>query len=415
MPSIRLDARTVGALKVETRQEFTDETLPGFGVRVTPRGKKTWFVFFRINGRKRRITLGQYPHVSLASAREAAKIKFGEVAKGIDPAVQRDRARSDYTISELVDKFIASISLKVQTHKDIERRLKNHLVKSLGNRKVGTIRKRDIFDIIDSVVALNYKSEPNRLLKDMRQMFNWAIDREIVQANPCLNIKPPLKEYAKDRVLSPKEILTLWDALNDEKNESWIGTKKDKNKVIGILKLMLILGQRGEVVKAMEWSEVDLTNAVWVIPKEKMKMNNPQRVFLPEQALKILRELKISNGKGKYVFPSPLNEETHILCIQKAVERLREAVGFNFSAHDLRRTVASHMSSMGVPRVVVKKILGHIDRDVIATYDLYAYDFEKQRAWELWAKKLESIFNGDTKVNLSTDQRVWHFNQVGNC
>lgn len=410
MPSIRLDTRTIAALKTESRAEYMDETLPGFGLRVTPNGKKTWFVFYRINGRKRRVTLGQFPNVSLADAREAAKIKFGDIAKGVDPATIRDQIKNDYTVSELVDKFIQSISLKVQTCKDIDRRLQNHLVKKYGNRKVKTLRKPDILELIDAVVALKYKSEPNRLLKDMRQMFNWAIDREIVQFNPCINIKPPLKEYAKDRVLTPKEIFELWEAFNDEKNEQWFGTKKDKNKIIGILKLMLVLGQRGEIVKAMEWAEIDFTNEVWVIPKEKMKMNNPQRVFLPEMALQILRELKISNGKGKYVFSSPYSEDAHITCIQKAVERLRAAAKFKFSAHDLRRTVASHMSSMGVPRVVVKKILGHIDRDVIAAYDLYSYDYEKRKAWELWAKRLEQIINGDTKVNLAVDQRVWQSN-----
>lgn len=412
MPTIKFDARGIASLKVEKRTDYFDESLPCFGIRVTEHNKKTWFIFYNINGRKRRYGIGTFPKVGLADARDAAKILFGEIAKGTDPAGKRDQLKKADTVSMLVEKFVASRSLVVQTHKDIERRLENHLVRHYGSRKVDSIRKPDILDVLDRVVAQGYKSEPNRLLKDLKQMFNWAIDHEIVSMNPCLNVKPPLREYPKDRVLTPDEILKLWKALDDEKNEQWFGTKKDKIKVIGIFKLMLILGQRGEIVRAMEWSEVDIQNSVWTIPKEKMKMNNPQRVFLPEIALKILRELKLVTGQGKYVFPSPTVSGEHIKNSQKAIERLRETTAFEFSAHDLRRTTASHMSSMGVPRVVVKKILGHIDRDVIATYDLYAYDFEKNKAWQLWAERLEKIISGNSNFSIKHDQRVWSEKQT---
>jgi hypothetical protein len=94
------------------------------------------------------------------------------------------------------------------------------------------------------------------------------------------------------------------------------------------------------------------------------------------------------------VFQSPKRPSQHINNPQKALERIQKATGIDFVGHDLWRTVASHMTSMGIPRLTVKKILNHVEREVTAVYDRHSYDPEKREALEAWAKKLQILVSG---------------------
>jgi integrase len=162
------------------------------------------------------------------------------------------------------------------------------------------------------------------------------------------------------------------------------------------LKLQLITGQRkGEVVGA-EWADIDLANKWWTIPKEKAKNNLPHRVPLSPLALKLIKETKESSKESSFLFPSPLKEDSHITepAIDRAIRNNRELFDIkHFVPHDLRRTVASQMTSMGISRLTVSKILNHVESGVTAVYDRHSYDKEKRHALNKWAKRLEEIVN----------------------
>ena len=409
MAKIKLDARTVASLSVELgRQDFFDLSLPCFGIRVTSGRRKTWFVAYRINGRKRRFTLGTFPAVALSDARDRAKALLAEVAKGADPMERKLEARDADTIQDLIEMYLESAKIKKVSWRDDKYKLETYLAPRFGKLKAGLLKKSDVMGILDSVSTKGYKVEPNRILRVIRRMYNWGIERELVTSNPCYKIKNPVREHARARVLTPEEIKRFWDALDSEIVDVWTGTKKDKIKVTAILKLILLTDQRGGEVKKMEWSEIDLSNGVWTIPKEKIKTRNDHRVPLNDQALHILRELKLITGQGRYVFPSPYVVDTHIDNIQKAIERVRVTAGLaNFSAHDLRRTAASHMASMSVPRLVIKKILGHVCSDITGVYDQHSYDFEKSRALKIWGDRVAAILNGQTDFSADSEKTVW--------
>jgi len=170
---------------------------------------------------------------------------------------------------------------------------------------------------------------------------------------------------------------------------------KIKTLSAGIMKLRLLTAQRGAEVMSMEWDELDTETGWWTIPGEKTKNGLAHRVPLTAPALKIIKEMRSAVGEGysKFVFPSPKGL-AHISNPQKALERIQAATGIDFVGHDFRRTAASLMTGMGIPRLTVKKILNHAEREVTAVYDRHSYDAEKREALETWANRLMTIVSG---------------------
>ena len=143
----------------------------------------------------------------------------------------------------------------------------------------------------------------------------------------------------------------------------------------------------------MEWDEIDTETGWWTIPGDKTKNGLSHRVPLTKPALAIIREMKLVVGEDDYsqfVFPSPKGD-AHISNPQKALERIQKATKIDFVGHDFRRTAASMMTGMGIPRLTVKKILNHVEREITAVYDRHSYDAEKREALEAWAERLMKI------------------------
>jgi integrase len=200
-------------------------------------------------------------------------------------------------------------------------------------------------------------------------------------------VRAPAQEGRRDRVLSAEEIAAFWHALDIAKMAE--GTKL-------VLKLQLVTAQRkGEIVSAA-WEEIDLAEGWWTIPAEKAKNRIPHRVPLSPLALDLLQATQALSGDSPWLFPSPRgNKPITPEAVDHALRRPGlEALGFTFVPHDLRRTAASHMTSMGIPRLVVSKILNHVERGVTAVYDRHSYDQEKRQALETWAHKLKNILEG---------------------
>ncbi len=136
----------------------------------------------------------------------------------------------------------------------------------------------------------------------------------------------------------------------------------------------------------MRWEDVELATGWWTIPSERSKNDLSHRVFLVPAA----RSLLPARGDSPWVF---LNRDGTgpMPSTQKSIERIRKRAGIELRGHDLRRTAASHMASIGVPRLVIAKILNHVERGVTAVYDRYSYDREKREALETWARRLDEI------------------------
>ncbi len=385
MPKTNLTARTLEALKPLARGQvdYWDASLPGFGVRVSPGGRKAWVLMYRIGSRKRRLTLGTYPPMMLADARDEAKAALLTVQKGSDPAAEKFEWRKAQTFAQLAELYLEKHAKpNKKSWRLDEKALWRDVVPRLGNRRAREITRRDIRDLLDDIKARGSPIQANRTFEIMRKLFNWAIAEDYLPDSPCQKISKPAKENRRDRVLKEDEIRAVWQAMEAE-----------QPLVAALFKLRLITAQRGGEVASMRWEDIESPSSWWTIPGERTKNGLSHRVPLSPLALEILDGLKTERLEPPWIFPSP-KPGRHLEHMVQATRRIRKRSGVEFVPHDLRRTAASYMTGMGMPRLTVKKILNHVESDVTATYDRHSYDQEKRQALEAWGQRLEEIVSG---------------------
>lgn len=364
----------------------------GFAIRIFPSGEKSWAFIYTYYGRKRRMTLGDYKTMTLSEAR----IKHGDAYKMLknedkDPALaqQQEKAesRDSSTIEGLVEEYIEKWAKPRKRSWKEDRRLLDKNVKPLwGKRKAKDITKRDVVLLLEDFVKRDAPIAANRAFACIRRMFNFAVERDIIANTPCTTIKAPSKENQRDRCLSADEIKAFWKALDS-------ASMSQMTKIA--LKLQLITAQRKGEILGAEWNEINADTCWWAIPENKAKNGIHHRVPLSKLALELIAELKKLNPKSRWLFPSETNK-SHMRgeSIDRAVRRSKgifeKAEIKHFTPHDLRRTAATHMTEMGISRLVVSKILNHVDSSITAIYDRHSYDLEKKNALEAWGKKLHT-------------------------
>jgi integrase len=412
------DAQLKGLKPSNKRRILYEDGGKGFGIRVEPSGRKSFFLEFRFGeGKERRnriITIGQFPRVTLTKARSIAGQYLDEIEQGTDPATTKQTKkitnRNALTVNDLVEEYIekwAKVKKKERSWKEDGRLLKKDITPVMGRKKAKDIRRRDIVLLLDEIVERGAVIIANRVLAVTRKMFNFAVGRDIIDASPCVQIPAPSKENRRERNLSEDEIKVFWDKLDDAKISKEIKLA---------LKFLLITGQRKSEVIEAEWKEFDFKTKWWTIPAKKAKNKQTHRVPLTPMAIEILNEVRQVTGEYQFVFASPVgatkrNPRKQVgsspilgssvdhalrdnLTDDPKTNRINIFKLNHFTPHDLRRTAASMMTRAGVQRLTVKKILNHADREITAVYDRYEYDKEKQKAMQIWDRQLTSILTG---------------------
>ncbi len=402
---VHLTDRFVRAAKARSGelQEIIDAgfNAPGQMVlRISPKGLKTWNLTYRnLAGRRKRYPLGHYPNLSLAKARETAHKLSGRVANGEDPAEdrlkQKKAAREAMSFRELARLYMrdhAKPHKALSSQRGDQRGIDIDLLPALGDRDIRLITRADVVKLLDGIVARGSKVMANRTLALLSVIFTFARNKgylPVDSVHPCQGVPlPGGKEKSRERVLNRQEIATLWKAL-----ESLEGS------TASIYRLMLLTGQRSGEVKAMSWNELDWEEKLWIIPGSKMKNRQEHRVPLSHAALECLEERRQEATSGDWVFPSRFKKMPHIRHLETGMKRLQKACEprlDHFTAHDLRRTVATELSKLGIDDVVIAKILGHTwgDRQVTSVYNRWDKLPEMREALERWASKLGQIATG---------------------
>ncbi|MCZ6846759.1 MAG: tyrosine-type recombinase/integrase, partial [Alphaproteobacteria bacterium] len=361
--------------------EYWDETVRGLILRVSYGGRKTWCVSYRHGRQKRRLTLGPYPALSLADAREMAEDALREVAHGNDPAADKQAERKAETLGELAAEYIEKYAKKnKRSWRTDELAFERDILPRWPHQKAASITRKEVVRLLDDIVERGAPIQANRVLEILRKAYNWAISRDILIYNPCIGIERPVKERASDRVLTDSEIKAVWAALADEKPD-----------IAAAYKLRLLTAQRGQEVETMRIEDIDRENGWWTIPAERSKNGLSHRVPLSPQTKAVLDELLAGDDRsGGWVFFTPLCDGPMTMLWRTAQDISRRA-GVSFVPHDLRRSAASKMTGMGIPRLTVSKLLNHAEAGITKVYDRHSYDPEKRQALDAWGARLEEI------------------------
>lgn len=364
------------------RLQVYDTVIPGFGLRITDRGVKTWFLMSRVpSGEQARFTLGRMPAVGLAAARKAARKKLEEIARGDDPRrlAEKEAARSRGTFGHVADDFLERAAAQTKTYDETKRIIEKELRPRWKARPLAQITRHDIVGLLDRIVDRGAPVMANRTLTVIKRIFAFAIDRSVVDASPCVKLKPPGgKERPRERVLDTDELVGLWNAFDPAALGMVFAT---------FLRVVLLTAQRRSEVAGMRWDDLDLADGLWRMADT--KAGRAHEVPLVPAVVDLLRAKPRHDGCA-FVFTT--NGKTPISGFSKlitSVSTTAEVTGWTI--HDLRRTAASQMTALGVPADHVERVLGHVLPGMRRVYVRHEFLPEKRAALETWTDHVHRI------------------------
>lgn len=411
-----LTARTVKTLKPSAAvYHVWDPALPGFGLRVSARGKKTWWIRYRPQGSRahRWLKLGDAKSLRLAAARKLARDRQGEISQGRDPAAQRDEQRAALTVKQLAARFIDEYAKpRKRTWKDDQSKLACEVLPAWRNRPVTAITRQDCSALVKAIADRGAPIYANRVAALLSRLFRFAADEHLIPANIAAQLPKPGKEAGQrdeaereDKPYTPDEIRAIWTATDS------LGLAAQ-----ALYRLGLVTGQRPGEISGMAWAEID--GPWWTIPAARTKNRKSHRVFLTATALELLAHVPRAEVKAKQprrptrAHAKPTVERGADAGAPTAAPAVRVFAGFRGKRqigelndrvfadvrrrskprHAMRDTVATGMAAAGVSVTDVSHVLNHaVGLKVTAGYNAYAYDREKRRALLIWERKLQAI------------------------
>jgi len=375
------------------RYEVTDGK--GLSIRVKPTGDKSWFYRYMFKDKPRKMTLGDYPGISLQDARIKHNEAIKKVQCGIDPGIEAKVAKAKWkaepTFQDLLDEFWDKELSKTPSCKERKRLVDKDIIPVWKRIKVGDIKRRDAVLLIDKVRE-RAPITANRLQGVLIRMFNFASEKGIIDVSPLAGMRRG-KESSRSRTLTDEEIKNLWNCLALER------TDIDIYRLTKLaLKAILLTGQRPGEVAGMLWTEIE--GEWWIIPKERRKGDEENKVPILPMMADVIEQAKIYSSNSRYVFRSshskepPLEESpVTVGALANAIRRHSEEMKINerFTPHDLRRTLRTRLAEVGISDIVSERLLGHKLPGILGIYNRHGYDIEKRQALSLWEKRLCEI------------------------
>lgn len=424
MPSMKLTADSVERVKPSaTLMEIVDldPKARGLALRITPAGKKSWTLRYRLaTGERKRITLGQYPAMSLSKARDAVALKLAAVVDGRDPAKEKKETRQRAerqrleTLEILADRYFEAAQKGRHRHgakkpkRDSTLKLESYywdrfVRPAFGQRPIRSITRADIQLLVNEQSSA---SVGRQIRVVFQRLFAYAQWLELVDVDPSHFVQVDAVP-ARERVLSSEEMCALMTTLEDQLALNAIGVSRAR--AIGIALCAVTLQRRSEVA-GMDLAELDLEARTWTIPGARTKNARQHVVPLSDVAVSLieqavsLRSVGRADDRAGPLFPASRGELRPVQAptLTRAfidVAKLAKIHGARL--HDLRRTGATEMTSerIGISRFIVSRVLNHASDTgdaaaVTGVYDRNAYLPEKRRALDAWARRLGEIATG---------------------
>lgn len=363
--AVRLTKRIVdGATPKEKDAYIWDSSLKGFGLKVTPSGRKVYIVQYRLGGRKgrtRRVTIGAHGTLTTEEARGAAKQALGQVSTGNDPAAEIDKVRVDSSMSALLDKFDEQhirVRLKPKSQEDYKRNIRLYIKPNLGHMLVHQVSRQDVARLHHSLKDKPYVG--NRVLSVLSKFFNWCekFGYREEGKNPCRFIDK-YKEKKRQRFLSSAEQERLNITLDQTSDDGVIS-----EYAIFAIKLLSLTGARLGEILTLKWDYINWDMGTLDLPDSK---TGQKSIYLNAPAKEILSKI-IRQVDNPYVICGA-KHGGHIVNLQKSWRRIRAMADLNdVRLHDLRHTFASVAVSGGMSLPLIGALLGHSQPRTTARY-----------------------------------------------
>jgi integrase len=368
---------------------------PGFGIRVSPRGKKVWICMYEVRGKSITETIAPLVIMNLADAREHARTSMRQARKGIDPRREREAQAAQekaeeqakaFTFEKLAERYLdeyARVNTKQSTQHETERHLRQAAA-HFGATPVRDIVKADVLKVIARTPGQTQGlTELTNRLVAVRKVFHWAIGQDLVSADPSLGVAKPVPKAGKrDRVLSDAEIVSFWQACDE------LGWPYG-----AACKLMLLTTARKNEVAGMPWSELDdLENRVWHLPGSRTKNSKAIDIHLSDLAMSIIEAVPRFADPFGHDFLFSLRGNRPVSTFAYAKEKLDKLMGTTepWRLHDLRRTATTGMAKLSVAPHICEKILNHESggeiSGVAAVYNQFKYLPERKAALDAWGQ-----------------------------
>ncbi|MGI0525981.1 tyrosine-type recombinase/integrase [Rhizobium giardinii] len=350
-----------------------DEDLAGYGLKVTPKGRKVFVLQYRIGRQSRRMTLGVFGQITTDQARSQAQAALRKVARGEDPMAEREAKREEQSTGELLGQFLeqhAETKLKGRSSAEYRRLVSRLIPKKLFRMPITEVSRASIAQLHNELSATPYQA--NRLLAVLRKFFNWCEKNGFRGdlTNPALHVEL-YKERKRERFLSPIETAHLGEVLTDVEREG-----NASPFVVAAIRLLILTGGRLNEILSAKWEWVDIGGSCIRLPDSK---TGAKTIYLSAPALQVLASIPRLEGNP------------HVICGQRAGSRLvnlqkpwtaiRKRAGLdNVRIHDLRHSFASVAVASGMSLPMIGKLLGHSQPQTTARYAHLADDPMKHAA-----------------------------------
>jgi integrase len=386
------------------RVEYWDAIVPGFGLRVTDTGSKSFFLRKRIDTEQVRMSWS-YPTTSLEAARIAAKSVLEDLANGINPKTKQEeeeranKVRLENTFKSIAERFMVQhvdLHLAPCTKLEYKWALFGKDVAKLQNRPVDSITRPDVREILDAILDSGRPSSANKMRAYLSKFFNWCAERDLLEHVPTDRIKPPAPKVVGERTLNEAEIKLVWAAFDAE------------GDVFGdLFKLLLLTGQRRSEVAGIRQSELtdlDGEKPSWQIPSNRTKNGRPHVVSLSKPVVEILKNRPVIGDEGLLLTTTGNTGVTgfskakkHVdAWIKAKLEKEEQRPMPDWDLHDLRRTMVTMMNDrLGIAPHIVEACVNHISggakAGIAGVYNKAMYMDGRKEAFEAWAWYLKSI------------------------
>jgi integrase len=356
----------------ELQTDYFDTQVSGLALRVSQKGYRSWTFHCTLGGKRKRLTFGTYPAVSLSGARTRADEARAAIAEGRNPSIVANE-----TLQAICELYLAREGDKLRNVKWRKGVFDRHVYPALGARPIAEIRRSEIVLLLDRIEEGSGSAMATQTLALVRKVMNWHATRSDDFLSPIVRgmARTQRSEQARERTLSDDELRKIWAT--------------DVGVFGQYVRFLLLTAARRNEAAQMTWDEVD--GGDWTLPAPRNKTGVDLVRPLSRQAQAILEALPKA---GEFVW-STHGGAVPIGGFTQFKRRFDAASGTRgWTIHDLRRTARSLMSRAGVPSDHAERCLGHVIGGVRGVYDRHEYHREKAKAFEALAAQIERIVSG---------------------